>query len=71
MKQWMVMQRQANRPHSGLQKAPAKKWTEQQEELDAEANDQIHTGSDHRCVMALFVFPATKKRLSNQNRTKK
>ena len=28
---------------------------------DAEANDKIHTGSDHRCVMAHFVFPATKK----------
>ena len=28
---------------------------------DAEANDKIHTESDHRCVMAHFVFPATKK----------
>ena len=28
---------------------------------DAEANDKIHTGSDHRCVMAHFVFLATKK----------
>ena len=28
---------------------------------DAEANVKIHTGSDHRCAMAHFAFPATKK----------
>ena len=29
---------------------------------DAEANDMIHMGSDHRCVMAHYVIPAPKKR---------
>ena len=27
---------------------------------DAEANDTIHMGSDHRCVMAKFVIPKEK-----------
>ena len=29
---------------------------------DAEASDMGHMGSDHRCVMAQFVFPAPKKK---------
>ena len=29
---------------------------------DAEANDMIHMGSDHRCVMARFVIPAKTKK---------
>ena len=29
---------------------------------DAEANDMIHMGSDHRCVMATFVINAQKKK---------
>ena len=29
---------------------------------DAEANDMIHMGSDHRCVIATFVINARKKR---------
>ena len=29
---------------------------------DAEANDMIHMGSDHRSVMARFVFNASNKR---------
>ena len=29
---------------------------------DAEANDMIHMGSDHRCVMATFVIPAKAKK---------
>ena len=37
---------------------------------DAEANDMIHMGSDHRCVMAQFVIPAPKKE-DSQNRFKK
>ena len=28
---------------------------------DAEANDMIHMGSDHRCVMAMFKIPKAKK----------
>ena len=28
---------------------------------DAEAKDMIHMGSDHRCVMATFVFTTPKK----------
>ena len=28
---------------------------------DADANDKMHTESGHRCVMAHFVFTATKK----------
>ena len=28
---------------------------------DAEANDMIHMGSDHRCVMATFVITTPKK----------
>ena len=28
---------------------------------DAEANDMIHIGSDHRCVMATFVITTPKK----------
>ena len=28
---------------------------------DAEASDMIHMGSDHRCVMATFVFDTPKK----------
>ena len=28
---------------------------------NADVNDMIHMGSDHRCVIAQFVFPATKK----------
>ena len=28
---------------------------------DAEANDMIHMGSDHRCVMATFVVTIPKK----------
>ena len=37
---------------------------------DAEANDMIHMGSDHRSVVAQFVIPAPKKK-DSQNRFKK
>ena len=33
---------------------------------DAEANDMIHMGSDHRSVMARFVIPASKKKDSQE-----
>ena len=33
---------------------------------DAEANDMIHMGSDHRSVMAQFVIPAPKKEFSRK-----
>ena len=36
---------------------------------DAEANDMIHMGSDHRCVMATFIINAPKK--SSHCKTKK
>ena len=45
---------------------------------DAEANDMIHMGSDHRCVMATFMITTPKKdghlkkqktRLRQQNTT--
>ena len=37
---------------------------------DAEANDTIDMGSDHRCVMAKFVIPVkTKKKARNNEST--
>ena len=33
---------------------------------DAEANDMIHMGSDHRSVMAQFVITAPKKEVSQK-----
>ena len=34
---------------------------------DAEANDMIHKGSDHRSVMAQIVITASKKEVSQKN----
>ena len=34
---------------------------------DAEANDMIHMGSDHRCVMAKFEIPLKTKRKTRHN----
>ena len=34
---------------------------------DAEANDMIHMGSDHRSVMAHFVITTPKKEVSQIN----
>ena len=33
---------------------------------DAEANDMIHVGSDHRSVMAQFLITAPKKEVSQK-----
>ena len=38
---------------------------------DAEANDKIHMGSDHRRVMAQFVSTASKKEVSQKNTQRK
>ena len=35
---------------------------------DAEANDMIHMGSDHRCVMAKFEIPEKAKKTSRRNK---
>ena len=35
---------------------------------DAEANDVIHMGSDHRCVMAKFEIPEKAKKKSRRNK---
>ena len=35
---------------------------------DAEANDMIHMGSDHRCVMAKFEIPEKAKKTSCRNK---
>ena len=37
---------------------------------DAEANDMIHMGSDHRSVMAQFLIPASQKEDSHKARIK-
>ena len=34
---------------------------------DAEANDMIHMGSDHRSVVAHFVITTPKKEVSQKN----
>ena len=35
---------------------------------DAEANDRVHMGSDHRCVVTRFTFPGLKKSDSRQSK---
>ena len=36
---------------------------------DAEANDMMHMGSEHRCVMATFVIPAKAKKMPLHSET--
>ena len=38
---------------------------------DAEANDMIHMGSDHRCVMATFLINTPEKNTHDRRKTKK
>ena len=38
---------------------------------DAQANDMIHMGSDHRSVMAQFVIAVSKKEVSQKTHTAK
>ena len=38
---------------------------------DAEANDMIHMGSDHRCVMATFLITVLGKDIHTKNKKKK
>ena len=46
-------------------------WTDKKHycwSKDAEANDVIHMGSDHRCVMAKFEIPEKVKKKSRRNK---
>ena len=38
---------------------------------DAEANDMIHMGSDHRCVMATFLISTPEKNTDDRRKNKK
>ena len=38
---------------------------------DAEANDMIHMGSDHRCVMATFLIDMPERRINDKRGNKK
>ena len=38
---------------------------------DAEANDMIHMGSDHRCIMATFLISTPEKNKHNRREDKK
>ena len=39
--------------------------------MDAEANDMIHMGSDHRCIMATFLISTPEKNTHDRREDKK
>ena len=62
-----------NRRPSSLQKEKKNKLTKRRclrHVKDAEANDMIHMGSDHRCVMATFMITMLGKNIHAKNEKK-